>query len=135
MTSGLAWLGALVSLVAALSYFLLAVRWPYLRDSGHMNVALGAAGAAVAVWGAVRAVRRRRGRRPGIAAAMLAVSFAAFLAAYVYWLSYRLPPADRVVAIGSPAPDFALPDQAGKVWSLAALRGKKALIVFFRGHW
>ena len=134
MTSGLAWLGALVSLVAAGSYFLLAVRWPDLRDSGHLNVALGAAGAVIAVASAVRAGRQRR-RRKGIVPAALAVSFAALLATYVYWLSYRLPPADRVVAAGSRAPDFELPDPSGKLWSLAGLRGRKVLLVFFRGHW
>ena len=34
---------------------------------------------------------------------------------------------------GSPAPDFSLPDQDGKLVSLAALRGRNVVLVFYPG--
>ncbi|MEQ1949043.1 MAG: peroxiredoxin [Bryobacteraceae bacterium] len=43
------------------------------------------------------------------------------------WLfSDPLPP-------GTPAPDFSLPDQDGKLVSLASLRGKNVVLVFYPG--
>ena len=41
-----------------------------------------------------------------------------------------LPP-----AVGAQAPGFTLLDQNGKQASLAAARGHKAVIVFYRGYW
>lgn len=41
-----------------------------------------------------------------------------------------LPP-----AAGHLAPDFTLPDQNGKQVSLAAGRGQKVVLVFYRGYW
>jgi peroxiredoxin Q/BCP len=35
------------------------------------------------------------------------------------------------LAVGTPAPDFTLPDQDGNVVSLAALRGKNVVLVFY----
>src|SRR6204780_589980 len=35
------------------------------------------------------------------------------------------------LAVGTPAPDFTLPDQDGKRGSLAALRGKNVVLVFY----
>jgi peroxiredoxin len=35
--------------------------------------------------------------------------------------------------VGSAAPDFMLPDEAGHSVSLAALKGKNALLVFYPG--
>ena len=35
------------------------------------------------------------------------------------------------LAVGTPAPDFTLPDQDGKQVSLAALRGKNLVLVFY----
>lgn len=37
---------------------------------------------------------------------------------------------------GDIAPEFGLPDGAGRVWTLAELaRGGSALLIFFRGVW
>jgi len=35
--------------------------------------------------------------------------------------------------VGSPAPDFTLPDEAGAPWTLSGLRGKSVLLVFYPG--
>ena len=43
---------------------------------------------------------------------------------------------DRVVRVGTPAPDFALPDVAGQPVSLAALRRRGPVVLsFYRGRW
>lgn len=38
-------------------------------------------------------------------------------------------------AIGAVAPDFKLVDQNGKAETLSAARGKKVVLVFYRGYW
>jgi hypothetical protein len=43
---------------------------------------------------------------------------------------------DRIVKVGSAAPDFALPNAAGQVVSLASLRARGPVVVsFYRGRW
>ena len=37
--------------------------------------------------------------------------------------------------VGQPAPDFTLRDQNGKAIRLAAARGAKVVLVFYRGYW
>jgi peptidoglycan/LPS O-acetylase OafA/YrhL len=90
----LAWVGSLVSFAAMVTYFTVAVRWPALRDSGHANVALAAAGVLASFVGLRRA--RSSGKRlwPARVALGLGIVFAGFLAAYIYFLSHQLPPAD-----------------------------------------
>jgi peroxiredoxin len=40
------------------------------------------------------------------------------------------------IAVGQPAPDFALPDADGKVWELAEMVADgPAVVVFYRGYW
>jgi peroxiredoxin len=49
---------------------------------------------------------------------------------------YRLGIAFAVVlTVGQQAPDFTLRDQNGKSISLAAARGHKVVLVFYRGYW
>lgn len=46
-----------------------------------------------------------------------------------------LPKPQIESAQGQPAPDFVLKDQHGKRFRLSAQRGKRVLLMFFRGHW
>ena len=39
------------------------------------------------------------------------------------------------IAVGSPLLDFTAPDENGKPFGLASLRGRPILLKFFRGHW
>jgi cytochrome oxidase Cu insertion factor (SCO1/SenC/PrrC family) len=47
----------------------------------------------------------------------------------------RLPKPQIESAEGKLAPDFTLKDQSGKPLRLSSLRGKPALLIFYRGHW
>jgi hypothetical protein len=43
---------------------------------------------------------------------------------------------DRIVKVGSPAPDFTLPNATGQPVSLASLRARGPVVVsFYRGRW
>ena len=46
-----------------------------------------------------------------------------------------LPRPQIASAAGKPAPDFNLQDQAGKPFQLSTARGKRILLVFYRGYW
>jgi peroxiredoxin len=54
---------------------------------------------------------------------------------YVFHYSYRLPPPTSTSLALDRIGDFALTDQAGRTLRLGDLRGRKVLIVFYRGHW
>ena len=47
----------------------------------------------------------------------------------------RLPKPQVASAEGKLAPDFTLKDQRGKPLRLSSLRGKPALVIFYRGYW
>jgi cytochrome oxidase Cu insertion factor (SCO1/SenC/PrrC family) len=49
--------------------------------------------------------------------------------------SQVLPKPQIASAEGKPAPSFTLKDQHGKDFRLSSLRGKRALLIFYRGYW
>jgi cytochrome oxidase Cu insertion factor (SCO1/SenC/PrrC family) len=60
----------------------------------------------------------------------------ALLAAGMALAQNALVPSDLSrVAVGAQAPDFALPAAEGQTVSLASLRGKNVVLVFYRGYW
>jgi len=127
--------GALIAFLALASYFTLAQRWPDLRDSGVPNVVAAALGVALCLAAAQRAFRARRFRVTSALAASLGGLVFAFLAAYIFYISYRLPPAGGVAAAGTKAPAFKLQDQEGRERTLEEFQGRPVFLVFFRGHW
>jgi hypothetical protein len=89
----------------------------------------------VSILFVVSAYRRRQGRvgaTLGGAIALLATG--AFLL-FVHVGSYELPPPSGDLGIGTVAPDFTLPDEAGHAVSLSSMRGHPTLLVFYRGFW
>jgi cytochrome oxidase Cu insertion factor (SCO1/SenC/PrrC family) len=69
---------------------------------------------------------------------MLARSAIALLAVFALALPAAAAAQQRTkpVAVGEQAPDFTLTDQNGRSHSLAAERGKRAVVlVFYRGYW
>ena len=55
------------------------------------------------------------------------------------WFNFvvtRVPDAPVAFKVGEPAPDFTLPDAAGRPVTLADYRGTKPVVlVFYRGYW
>jgi drug/metabolite transporter (DMT)-like permease len=125
----------LIAFAAGVSYFTIVPRWPDLRDAGHWNVGLAAVGFVVTLLALVPDPRPGRGRWPRLFGVGLAALSAAFLAFYVYYLSYQMPPAERALAVGEEAPLLRLRDQEGRERSLEEWRGRAVVLVFFRGHW
>jgi peroxiredoxin Q/BCP len=46
-----------------------------------------------------------------------------------------MPRENTLLQVGDPAPDFALPDPAGRMMRLADLRGRRVALFFYRGTW
>jgi hypothetical protein len=71
--------------------------------------------------------------------AWLALGLSALLLLGGAWFNFvaaRVPAAPTALRVGEPAPDFTLPDAAGRPVSLADYRGRKAVVlVFYRGYW
>jgi cytochrome oxidase Cu insertion factor (SCO1/SenC/PrrC family) len=63
------------------------------------------------------------------------VGFAGLFAFFLFSTLERIPEDVNAPAVGSPAPDFALPDQQGRETRLSDLRGSPVVLVFYRGHW
>ncbi len=47
----------------------------------------------------------------------------------------RVPKPTIAEAVGRPVPQFTLQDQDGKDFPIAAQRGHKVLLMFYRGYW
>ena len=71
--------------------------------------------------------------------AWAALGLSAVLLAGGAWFNFvlaRVHATPSVLRVGEPAPDFALPDAAGRLVSLADYRGRKPVVlVFYRGYW
>jgi hypothetical protein len=129
--------GAVLSPAAVVTYFTWSARHAVLRDVPWVNLPAVLAGAILTAAGAVAAGRAggRVAKLMGGLATLWSFAWLLLLAVYVFDLSYRLPgPTEATLGLER-APDFALPDQEGRVVGLADLAGKKLVIVFFRGSW
>lgn len=128
----LAWLGLLLVVAGVVGYVAAVVELaalPSIRNDALPNWFLVAAGLLVAV------VAFRRARERWAPKALLAVDVVlAALFALVLYVMPMVPHASGP-AIGAPAPELALADQAGRTVRLADLRGAPVLLVFYRGHW
>ena len=132
----LAWIGPLVAFAGAVSYFLVFVRWPALRDFPWVNLPLTLAGLAASVV----AFRRRRSesRLSKVTAwsgLVVSTLFAGLFCFYIFYYSSTLPEPTATTMDMGQAADFALADQNGRVVRLADMRGKNVVLVFFRGFW
>jgi hypothetical protein len=126
----LVWIGFLVSVAGLVSYFFVFARFPALRDVPVLNIALVAVGVALSVG----AVWRRRSVWSvlGVVGSLLC---AGLLLGYVFVLSESLPDTTGVVAIGDPAPGFALKTHLGETVRLEDFRGRPLVLIFYRGFW
>lgn len=91
---------------------------------------------AVATALAVLAVVRARTRRWPAWVALGITSLLLIAGAWFNFVVTRVPDAPVAFKVGEPAPDFTLPDAAGRPVALADYRGKKPVVlVFYRGYW
>ena len=134
-----AWLGPIVTVVGAISYFAYFVRFPDLRDFPWVNLPLVGLGAVLSIAGLYRAMRK-----PGYGllsklfagvAGFVSVALAALFCFYIFGISYRMPDTNGVLEVAQPAPEFSLQDQNNQAVSLSDYRGKPLVITFYRGHW
>jgi hypothetical protein len=91
---------------------------------------------ALATGLAVLAVARARSRRWP---AWLALGFTGLVLVGGAWFNFvgaRVPDTPTTFKVGDQAPDFTLPDAAGRPVTLADYRGQKPVVlVFYRGYW
>ena len=52
-----------------------------------------------------------------------------------YRMLYQYPKPQTPSNVGNLAPDFTLPDQDGKPFTLSSLRGAPVVLIFYRGYW
>ena len=128
MTRWLALVALLLSIGTVVGYMTLLNALVTVRPVWYLSVlALAVLIAAYAVW-------RRRG---GVTVTALVISVLMLgLAGYFNFVMARVPDTLSALVVGRPAPDFTLPDSAGRQVTLSDYRGKKpVLLVFYRGYW
>ncbi len=134
----LLWIGPLVTLAGAFSYFAFFARFPDLRDFPWVNlplVLLGLGLTIVAVLRPWRSPERFRGKILGIPAILVSGLLATGFGYYVFGLSYHLPAPTALTASLETAPDPAMKASDGSPFRLSELRGKRVVLVFYRGYW
>jgi cytochrome oxidase Cu insertion factor (SCO1/SenC/PrrC family) len=91
------------------------------------GLAVATAIAAVASW--------RASRWPNLTALALS-ALLLVLAGYYNFVFARLPSATTTLRVGEAAPDFTLPDAAGRPVTLSSFRDRTPVVlVFYRGSW
>lgn len=131
------WLAPLITFAGFVSYYLVFVNIPALRDFPWVNLPLVALGAALAIAGLLSGWKSGgRLKRSFLALGTLfSIAVAGLLFAYVFVISYQMPAESETTVALEIAPDFTLDDANGMPVSLADFRGKKVVLSFFRGFW
>jgi hypothetical protein len=134
----LALAGFAITFAGAVTYFTVFARVPALRDFPWVNLPLAVAGVAIATFAAAHAFRRPTGLGARIATgtlATLSVLLAGLFASYLFWISYQIPDPSEIATTISIAPETTLLAPDGNPVTLGEFRGKKVLVVFYRGFW
>ncbi len=131
------WLGPVLTFAAFISYFLIFVNVPALRDFPWVNLPLVIAGVVLTIlglrqsWGGA-SLWSRLFQGTGLVASLF---FAALFLAYIFVISNQVPePTEKTLALNQ-APAFSLQDANGATVQLDDFRGKRVILVFYRGHW
>ena len=131
------WLAPLITFVGFVSYYLVFVNIPALRDFPWVNLPLVALGAVLAIVGLVTGWQSGGRLKRGllILGTLFSVAVAGFLFAYVFVISYQMPAESETTVALEMAPEFTLNDANAKPVSLSDFRGKKVVLSFYRGFW
>ncbi len=132
-----AYLGVATTMIGFISYYTFFFQFPALRDFPVVNlplVLLGVIMTAAGTWGVFRQ-SGLLGRCLAAAGMLLVIAIAGLFNFYIFSMSYQLPDSSEAAARQSAAPAFTLPDPKGQNVSLSDYRGKKVVLVFYRGHW
>lgn len=132
------WLGPAVTFCGAVSYFTVFVTYPALRDFPWVNlpvVLLGVALSALGLWRAFRRSPVFGGKRLGAAGFALSLILGGLFVFYIFSFTYRLPAPGAMSRTLTDVQDFTLNDHSGQPVRLGELRGRKVVLIFYRGHW
>jgi len=132
------WIGPILTLAGALSYFLYFFQFPTLRDFPVLNLPIVLLGLALTVagcWQMFRGCGGVLGKAFALVGLLLSLAVAGLFSFYIFFLSYELPAVALVPDLQTAAPDFALLDQNGEQVRLSGALGSKVILVFYRGHW
>ncbi len=134
----LIWIGPLVAVIGLVSYFLVFARYPVLRDFPWLNLPLTIAGVALSALGLWRTIRRPevfRGRVLGSLGLAVSLFVGVLFCLYIFRITYSLPAPTAASLSLEQAPDFALTAAGGETVRLSDYRGRKVVLVFYRGFW
>jgi hypothetical protein len=133
-----AWLGPAVTFAGVVTYFMWFARFPFLRDFPWLNLPLVLLGVVLSFLGVKAVLGAKRPRSRKLAAGgglVLSAALATLFVGYVFVLSSMLPDPRQETLEMAAAPSVALTDAGGAVVDLADYRGRKAVLVFYRGYW
>jgi len=110
--------------------YVLLFRIAAVRNHPTIYVAAFAVATALAVLALVRARRWPAWVALGLSVVLLVAG------SWFNFVGARVPNTPTALRVGERAPDFTLPDAAGRPVSLTEFRGKKPVVlVFYRGAW
>ncbi len=150
------WAGFALVLAGIASYPTFFIRFPVTRDFPWANLLLLVAAGCLLAVGVLRAFSRPeayRGKVSGPILASLSILLIAFFLVQIFYVSRQLPASEKAPRAGQIAPDFTLPDSAGRAVTLSTMlnspfatndwpgtapaSGKTAgvVLIFYRGYW
>ena len=133
-----AWIGPALTFTGVVTYFMWFARFPLLRDFPWLNLPLVILGVVLSFLGvkAVFSAKRPWSRKLAAGGGLvLSGALATLFVGYVFVLSSMLPEARQETMAMAAAPSAALTDAGGAVVDLSDYRGRKAVLVFYRGYW
>jgi hypothetical protein len=138
--NSLIWTGFVVTIVAAVSYVPIFVRFAATRDVPWVNLLLFFLGGWMLAIGLRRAYgdsERYGGKTSGAILGILALLLFGLFCWGNFVFARHVPSSSSAPQAGDPAPDFTLPDSNGKPVSLSELRraNRGVLLIFYRGYW
>lgn len=149
------WVGIALALASIVSYPLYFLRFPVMRDSPWVTLALLAVGVFLMATGLARAFRRPdayRGKIAGSILGGLTILLVGLFLTSIFYLTRKLPASKDAPKVGEVAPDFTLPDSMQNNVNLASLlssdftpeppasdaksaKTAAVVLIFYRGYW